>query len=860
MENNLGEEGSIPLPEVRLVLIGERWAGKSLSGNTILRKERFECGRNRTTESEVRHDMVEGRMITVVDSPGWSRSLSLREIPEGDKQRFKLNASKCHPGPHAFLLIVPIDCAFSEDERKIVDEHMKLLGRRVWRYTMVLFTCQDFLNGKTIEEHIDSEGGTLKWLIEKCSNNYHVFNNKNIKDSSQVTELLKKIDEMVWRNNGTYYKLDEQMFNIIQEKQREVAERAEERRRRAEEQRQQMKTLILEMKSVPKLRVVLLGCRGVGKTSALNTILQIKAQDGKRTTDSVAHEGFVGTTEITLVDTPGWWKGFPAFDTPEAIKEELRRSMFLCPPGPHVFLVVIDADASFNANHLDAVTTHAELLGEGVWRHTVIVFTRGDWLGTRTIEEYIEGEGQALQCLVKQCGNRYHVLNNKSADDGTQIAELLEKITGTVAGNGLDYFVPDEQILWTIEERRKRVEERARVRQSHVKARGESHRDCRNKLQELRIVMLGEKTNGKSSTGNNLLHKEVFATCESELCQVHEAEVAGRRITVIDTPGWWKQSSHCTEEMDREIVRGLSLSPPGVHAVLLVIPLDLTFRDVQQATLTEYMNLFNTIIWKHTMVLFTYGDNLADRSVEEHIEREHWALRWLVDKCQNKYHVMNNMKKNQMSQVTELLDKIEEMVAENSGQLFCPDMDDVHLRIEEKFERMQLKHVLKERLTQGYKMRELELITGFKKKLLELQDEIRGSVPTTKSKSLIGDTTKIKAIGFGQKRKNQKEKLETINAKIDQEIEKLNKEILKSTQFQGSIDFLLPDLKGDSPAPSITDSANNFGKVLGWLSTLQISTNTENQMTLNFSQTSGYRSVLPQDFDFNTKEDTEWMQ
>lgn len=248
--------------------------------------------------------------------------------------------------------------------------------------------------------------------------------------------------------------------------------------------------------------------------------------------------------------------------------------------------------------------------------------------------------------------------------------------------------------------------------------------------------MLGQKTYGKSATGNNVLRKEVFATCENAHCQVQEGEVAGRLIKVIDTPGWWQESSRCTKDLDKEIVRGLSLSLLGVHAVLLVIPLDLTFRDVQQITLDEHMNLFDSSVWKHTMVLFTYGDKLADKSVEEHIEREHSALRWLVDKCENKYHVMNNMKKNDMNQVTELFEKIEEMVAGNNNQLFCPDMYDIHLRIEEKFKRRQLKHVLKQRLIEEYRRRELELMTGFKEKLLELQAEIRGSMTSTKSKSL----------------------------------------------------------------------------------------------------------------------------
>uniref|UniRef100_A0A3Q3FZX8 AIG1-type G domain-containing protein n=1 Tax=Labrus bergylta TaxID=56723 RepID=A0A3Q3FZX8_9LABR len=195
--------------------------------------------------------------------------------------------------------------------------------------------------------------------------------------------------------------------------------------------------------TIPKLQIILLGSRGVGKTSVGNVILGIKDKEDGKTTHSVAQQGFVNKTDITVVDTPGWWKDFLVCDTPVAIREELMLSMFLCRPGPHVFLLMIDSDASFNHKHLEAVKTHMELLGKGVWGHTIVVFTRGDWLGAHSIEEYIEGEGEALQILVQQCGNRYHVIDNKNKNDTRQVTELFEKIEEMVAGNSIQLFCPD---------------------------------------------------------------------------------------------------------------------------------------------------------------------------------------------------------------------------------------------------------------------------------------------------------------------------------------------------------------------------------------------------------------------------------
>uniref|UniRef100_A0A673MK88 AIG1-type G domain-containing protein n=1 Tax=Sinocyclocheilus rhinocerous TaxID=307959 RepID=A0A673MK88_9TELE len=96
---------------------------------------------------------------------------------------------------------------FKETERKAVQGHLDLLGERVWSHTIVLFTHGDSLLDTSIEQHIESEGQDLQWLLDKCGNRYHVLNNQNRSDHTQIKELLEKIEETVAQNNSCHFEI-----------------------------------------------------------------------------------------------------------------------------------------------------------------------------------------------------------------------------------------------------------------------------------------------------------------------------------------------------------------------------------------------------------------------------------------------------------------------------------------------------------------------------------------------------------------------------------------------------------------------------------------------------------------------------
>uniref|UniRef100_A0A4W5KW89 AIG1-type G domain-containing protein n=1 Tax=Hucho hucho TaxID=62062 RepID=A0A4W5KW89_9TELE len=137
-------------------------------------------------------------------------------------------------------------------------------------------------------------------------------------------------------------------------------------------------------------------------------------------------------------------------------------------------------------------------------------------------------------------------------------------------------------------------------------------------LSELRIVLLGSSDAGKSS------------------CVKRQGEVTGRQVTVVDTP--------------------------GPHTILLVIQVDKTFKEGEVSAVEEHLELLSETTWSHTIVLFTHGDCLGDTTIEQHIERQVKALQWLVEKCGNRYHVLNTENRGDGTQITELLEKLDELV------------------------------------------------------------------------------------------------------------------------------------------------------------------------------------------------------
>ncbi|XP_076145985.1 GTPase IMAP family member 8-like isoform X2 [Alosa pseudoharengus] len=415
------------------------------------------------------------------------------------------------------------------------------------------------------------------------------------------------------------------------------------------------------------LQVVVLGPIESAKTSVITTVLgqRTEYESGKKTGDCVKREGRVGGRKLTFIDTPSWVGYFPSTDTAVVIKHKIMLSVSMCRPGPHAFILAIGIDVPFNEKNRKSIEEHLGLFGEKVWDHTIVVFTCGEYLESKSIEHHTESEEEALTWLNEKCGNRCHMFNTDSREGCNKVSELLEQID-ILARTRNSYFELDEKILREVEEKRNTYRERAQQRRQKVQDQREILQKYESipSLPELKILLLGWLFSGKTSAKNTILGQVedavITRTYQSERTS---GKVAGKRVSVVDTPGWWKYIpvEYTPEWLKTELQRGLTLDSKSPHAILLAVPVDTTFLEEQRKITEDNMKMFGDDIWRHTMVLFTCGDVLGDTTIEEHIESEGEPLRWLVEKCGNRYHVLSWYDKE--DQVMELLKKIEEMMA-----------------------------------------------------------------------------------------------------------------------------------------------------------------------------------------------------